>query len=202
MKALEKLKDKITNIVLYKKLNNLSKEEINKINIINNFIFYILFNDNIFNYCQRTTYINEYEDYKNYIKAIDLYETKTKEIENFKSDLVLEIVKNIVFNNYIIISTNKTANNIIEKLLVENNCTFFKNLLPPNISITIKEDTICFEQNNINNKIKITYKIINDKLKKIDEENILFTDTPTFEKIDLENINLSSNNYIKKILKK
>ena len=58
MKALEKLKDKITNIVLYKKLNNLSKEEINKINIINNFIFYILFNDNIFNYCQRTTYIN------------------------------------------------------------------------------------------------------------------------------------------------
>ena len=33
---------------------------------------------------------------------------------------------------------------------------------------------------------EITYKIINDKLKKIDEENILFTDTPTFEKIDLE----------------
>lgn len=202
MKALEKLKDKITNIVLYKKLNNLSKEELNKINIINNFIFYILFNDNIFNYCKRTTYINEYEDYKNYIKAIDLYETKTKEIENFKSDLVLEIVKNIVFNNYIIISTNKTANNIIEKLLEENNCTFLKNLLPPNITITINEDTICFEQNNINNKIKTTYKIINDKLKKIDEENILFTDTPTFEKIDLENINLSSNNYIKKILKK
>lgn len=202
MKALKKLKDKIINIVLRKKLNNLSKEELNKINIINNFIFYILFNDNIFNYCKRTTYINEYEDYKNYIKAIDLYETKTKEIENFKSDLVLEIVKNIIFNNYIIISTNKTANNIIEKLLEENNCTFFKNLLPPNITITINEDTICFEQNNINNKIKITYKIINDKLKKIDEENILFTDTPTFEKIDLENINLSSNNYIKKILKK
>ena len=34
MKALEKLKDKITNIVLCKKLNNLSEEELNKINII------------------------------------------------------------------------------------------------------------------------------------------------------------------------
>lgn len=201
MEVLLKINKKIKNIILYKKLNNLTDNEIKKINIIVNFIIYILFNESTLNYCNKPTYDSEYKDYQNYINAIELYENKTEEIENFKQDLTLEIIEHIIFNKILTIYTQKIENSVLDKLLKENNCTFLK-IIFPDIKITIKEDTIYFEQNNISNKVKISFKIINETLKKVKEENICYTNTPVYENNYFNNIDFKKNNYIKKLLKK
>ena len=49
-------------------------------------------------------------------------------------------------------------------------------------------------KNNISNKVKISYKIINETLKKVKEENICYTDTPVYENNYFKIHSLSVNN--------